>query len=120
MPCAKARSCQTAVEALGGVMAYRDTIHSTAGTMFCCLVLHVCQVALAAPIASVLLSGALAAQPLPQSVLILDQYAASLPWVGARTARSGLCSTRIVGARISIYEEHLILTDLRVPNTRKA
>ena len=58
-------------------------------------------------IASVLLVGTLAAQPLPQSVLILDQYAASLPWVGARNSafRTVLNAGRVVP--ISIYEEYL-------------
>src|SRR6476659_9937456 len=58
-------------------------------------------------IASVLLSGTLAAEPLPQSVLILDQYAASLPWVGARNSafRTLLNAGRVVP--ISIYEEYL-------------
>ena len=75
--------------------------------MFRWLALLACQVALAAPIASVLLPGTLAAQPLPQSVLILDQYAASLPWVGARNSafRTLLNAGRVVP--ISIYEEYL-------------
>src|SRR5262252_7288791 len=34
-------------------------------------------------IASALLAGTLAVQPLPRSVLLLDQYGGSLPWVGA-------------------------------------
>jgi len=54
-------------------MTSRNSIHSTAGTMFCWLGLLACQVALAAPIASLLLSGTLVAQPLTRSVLVIDE-----------------------------------------------
>ncbi|MGB9364454.1 MAG: ABC transporter substrate binding protein [Xanthobacteraceae bacterium] len=58
-------------------------------------------------IAFVFMTSTLAAQPLPQSVLILDQYAASLPWVGARNSafRALLNAGRVVP--VSIYEENL-------------
>ena len=83
-------------------MTYHNTIRSTAGMMFCLLALLASQTALAAESRRVT-----AAQPLPQSVLILDQYAASLPWVGARNSafRTLLNAGRVVP--ISIYEEYL-------------
>src|SRR6187399_1073266 len=76
-----------------GVMIYHNTIRSTAGMMFCLLALLASQTALAAES-----RRATAAQPLPQSVLILDQYAASLPWVGARNSafRTLLNAGRVV------------------------
>lgn len=77
------------------------------------------QVALAASIA-LLLPGMLAAQPLPQSVLILDQYAASLPWVGARNSafRTLLNAGRVVP--ISIYEEYLDFNRFDGPNYKES
>jgi len=83
-------------------MTYHNTIRSTAGAMFCLLALLASRTALAAESRPVT-----AAQPLPQSVLILDQYAASLPWVGARNSafRTLLNAGRVVP--ISIYEEYL-------------
>ncbi len=88
-------------------MIYRQRIRATAGMMVRWLALLACQAALAVVIASALLSGTLAAQPLPQSVLILDQYAGSLPWVGARNSafRMLLNAGRVVP--VSIYEEYL-------------
>jgi signal transduction histidine kinase len=58
-------------------------------------------------IASVLLAGPSAAQPLPHSVLLVDQYAGSLPWVGLRNTafRTLLNASRTVP--VSIYEEYL-------------
>ena len=87
-------------------MAYRQT-GATAGIMFRMLARLACQVALTAVAVLALLPGKLVAQPLPQSVLILDQYAASLPWVGARNTafRTLLNAGRVVP--ISIYEENL-------------
>jgi signal transduction histidine kinase len=69
---------------------------------------------------SVLLSGTLAAQPLPQSVLILDQYAASLPWVGVRNSafRTLLNTGRVVP--ISIYEEYLDFNRFAAPKYRES
>ena len=80
-----------------------------------------CQVALAAPIASVLLPGTtLVAQPLPQSILVLDQYAASFPWVGARNSafRRVLNAGRVVP--ISIYEENLDFNRFAGPSYKES
>jgi signal transduction histidine kinase len=74
----------------------------------------------ACAIASVLLSGTLAAQPLPQSVLILDQYAGSLPWVGARNSafRALLNAGRVVP--ISFYEEYLDVNRFAGPKYKES
>ena len=79
------------------------------------LLLCVCQVVLAAPISFVLPVGTLAAQPLPQSILVLDQYAASLPWVGARSRafRALLNVGRLCA--ISFYEEYLDFNRFAAP-----
>jgi signal transduction histidine kinase len=71
-------------------------------------------------IASALLVGTLAAQPLPQSVLILDQYAGSLPWVGARNGafRTLLNAGRVVP--ISIYEEYLDFNRFAAPQYKES
>ena len=71
-------------------------------------------------IASVLLVGTLAAQPLPQSVLILDQYAGSLPWVGARNGafRTALNAGRVVP--ISIYDEYLDFNRFASPQYKES
>jgi signal transduction histidine kinase len=82
-------------------MSYLRTIRSAA-RMMSLLALLACQAALAAESKRVM-----AAEPVPQSVLILDQYAASLPWVGARNSAfwTRLNAGRVVP--ISFYEEYL-------------
>jgi signal transduction histidine kinase len=57
---------------------------------------------------------------LPQSVLILDQYAGSLPWVGARNTafRTLLNAGRAVP--ISIYEEFLDFNRFAAPNYKES
>jgi signal transduction histidine kinase len=74
----------------------------------------------AALIACVLLAGTLAAQPLQQSVLIFDQYAGSLPWVGARNAafRTVLNAGRVVP--VSIYEEYLDFNRFAAPDYKES
>ena len=81
-------------------MLYGHTVPSAAGLIVC--LLATCQGALAAEPKRVT-----APEPVPQSVLILDQYAASLPWVGARNSafRTLLNAGRVVP--ISFYEEYL-------------
>ena len=71
-------------------------------------------------IAFVLIAGTSAAQPLPQSVLILDQYAGSLPWVGARNTafRTMLNAGRVVP--ISIYEEYLDFNRFAAPKYKES
>jgi hypothetical protein len=66
------------------------------------------------------LAGPLAAQALPQSVLILDQYAGSLPWVSARNAafRTLLNAGRDVP--VSIYEEYLDFNRFSAPNYKES
>jgi signal transduction histidine kinase len=88
-------------------MCYRHGFHPKAGTLACWLLRYLGRIAVAASVASVFVSSTLIAQPLPQSVLIVDQYAASLPWVAARNSqfRTLLNVDRVV--RISIYEEYL-------------
>src|ERR1044072_4870928 len=83
-------------------MIYRHTVRSTAGMLLFLLVTLAFPTCLAAEAKRVT-----AAEPLPQSVLILDQYAASLPWVGARNSafRTLLNAGRVVP--ISFYEEYL-------------
>ena len=65
--------------------------------------------ATAAMVASLLLAGRAAANPLPRTVLLLDQYSGSLPWVGIRNTafRTQLHVGR--AEPISIYEEFLDL-----------
>jgi hypothetical protein len=60
-------------------------------------------------VASLLLAGPAPANPLPRSVLLLDQYSGSLPWVGARNGafRAQLQESRT--EPVSIYEEFLDL-----------
>jgi len=62
-----------------------------------------------------LFGGTLTAQPLPHSVLLLDQYGGPLPWVGIRNYifRTLLNSGRAVP--ISIYEEYLDLNRFAAP-----
>ncbi len=57
-----------------------------------------------------------AAQPPPRSVLVLDQYGGSLPWVGVRntTFRGLLNAGRTVP--VSIYEEYLDFNRFAVPD----
>jgi signal transduction histidine kinase len=71
-------------------------------------------------IASVLLAGSLAAQPLPRSVLLIDQYGGSLPWVGARNTafRTLLNAGRTVP--ISIYEEYLDFNRFAAPTYKES
>jgi hypothetical protein len=71
-------------------------------------------------IVSVLLAGSLAAQPLPRSVLLLDQYGGSLPWVGARNTafRTLLNAGRTVP--ISIYEEYLDFNRFAAPTYKES
>ena len=66
------------------------------------------------------LAGPLVAQSLPQSVLILDQYAGSLPWVGARNSafRTLVNAGRTVP--ISIYEEYLDSNRFAAPNYKES
>jgi ABC-type uncharacterized transport system substrate-binding protein len=66
------------------------------------------------------LAGPLVAQPLPQSVLVLDQYAGSLPWVGARNAafRTLLNAGRAVP--VSIYEEYMDFNRFAAPNYKES
>ncbi len=69
---------------------------------------------------SVLLAGSLAAQPLPRSVLLFDQYGGSLPWVGARNTafRTLLNAGRTVP--ISIYEEYLDFNRFAAPTYKES
>ena len=53
--------------------------------------------------------GPSAAQPLPRSVLILDQYSGSLPWVSTRNASFRTLISADRKRSISIYEEFLDL-----------
>jgi signal transduction histidine kinase len=58
----------------------------------------------------------MAAEPLPQSVLVLDQYAGSLPWV---SARNGAFRTLLNAGRavpVSIYEEYLDFNRFAAPH----
>jgi signal transduction histidine kinase len=66
------------------------------------------------------LAGPLAAQSLPQSVLILDQYAGALPWVSARNAafRTLLNAGRAVP--VSIYEEYQDFNRFSAPNYKES
>jgi len=101
-------------------MTYRERIGATAGMMIRLWAPLARQVALLGSIVSVLLPGLLAAQPLPQSVLILDQYAGSLPWVGARNSafRTLLNAGRVVP--ISIYEEYLDFNRFDAPKYKES
>jgi signal transduction histidine kinase len=69
----------------------------------------------ACSIVTVLLAAPAAPQSLPRSVLLLDQYAGSLPWVGLRNAafRTRLNAGREVP--ISIYEEYLDFNRFAAP-----
>jgi signal transduction histidine kinase len=60
------------------------------------------------------------AQTLPRSVLILDPFAANLPWAGARNTafRTTLNAGR--GVPISIYEEYLDLNRFAGPSYRES
>jgi len=62
-----------------------------------------------------------AAQPVPHSVLLLDQYAGSLPWVGARNAafRTRLNEGRIAPP-VSIYEEYLDFNRFAAPTYKES
>jgi len=87
--------------------------------MFCWLVLLACQVALAAPIASVLLSGRLAAQPLIRSVLVIDEgdpvRPAHFPFHFAfqSTLNKGLTTP------VTIFEENIDLVVSSVHSSRQ-
>ena len=65
-----------------------------------------------ATIACPFFAGPSAAQPLPRSVLILDQYSGSLPWVGARNAAFRTLVNTNRKTSVSIYEEFLDLNRL--------
>jgi signal transduction histidine kinase len=66
------------------------------------------------------LAGPLVAQPLPQSVLILDQYAGSLPWVGARNAAFRTLLNAGCAVPVSIYEEYLDFNRFAAPNYKES
>src|SRR3954467_6734692 len=71
-------------------------------------------------IASALLAGAPKADPLPRSVLVLDQYGGPLPWVGIRShAFRTLLNTRRA-VPISIYEEYLDLNRFAAPSYKES
>jgi hypothetical protein len=72
-------------------------------------------------IAAVLLgAGSSAAQPLPQTVLLLDQYAGSLPWVGARNTAFRALLAKDRGVPISIYEEFLDFNRFAAPRYKES
>jgi signal transduction histidine kinase len=66
------------------------------------------------------LAGPLAAQSLPQSVLILDQYAGALPWVGARNAAFRTLVNAGRAVPVSIYEEYLDFNRFDAPNYKES
>ncbi len=61
-----------------------------------------------------------AAPPLPRSVLVLDQYGGSLPWVGARNMAFRTLLNAGRTAPVSIYEEYLDLNRFAAPNYKKS
>src|SRR4051794_10955050 len=71
-------------------------------------------------IVSALFLGAVTAEPLPRSVLVLDQYGGPLPWVGIRSHafRTLLNAGRAVP--ISIYEEYLDLNRFAAPSYKES
>jgi hypothetical protein len=69
---------------------------------------------------AVVLATPSAAQPLPRSVLILDQYAGSLPWVGLRNTVFRMALNAGRAASISIYEEFLDFNRFASPGYKES